>query len=198
MDPKMGTIDRNFKCETCGEAMAECPGHFGHIELARPVFHVGFLIKVKKIVECICVQCGRLKVDGEDPAIRQIVRRIPPKDRLKYIWDKAKAVSVCMQDDVKSEDDPNAGPVEPQGIQHHGCGHIQPVIRKEGLKLFVVYKKSKEEDDEVLGPPLIVKRPSWRADIPLSLVLASRRTSRWLSPTSGRSRPRRRTRSCAR
>lgn len=149
MDPKMGTIDRNFKCETCGEAMAECPGHFGHIELARPVFHVGFLIKVKKIVECICVQCGRLKVDGEDPAIRQIVRRIPPKDRLKYIWDKAKSVSVCMQDDVKSEDDPNAGPVEPQGIQHHGCGHVQPVIRKEGLKLFVVYKKSKEEDDEV-------------------------------------------------
>lgn len=40
-DPRMGTIDRNFKCATCGEGMAECPGHFGHIELARPVFHVG-------------------------------------------------------------------------------------------------------------------------------------------------------------
>lgn len=41
MDPRMGTIDRNFKCQTCGEGMAECPGHFGHIELARPVFHPG-------------------------------------------------------------------------------------------------------------------------------------------------------------
>lgn len=40
-DPRMGTIDRNFKCATCGEGMAECPGHFGHIELARPVFHPG-------------------------------------------------------------------------------------------------------------------------------------------------------------
>ncbi|KAG6874120.1 hypothetical protein C0995_005536 [Termitomyces sp. Mi166 len=39
MDPRMGTIDRNFKCQTCGEGMSECPGHFGHIELARPVFH---------------------------------------------------------------------------------------------------------------------------------------------------------------
>src|SRR6202040_4034326 len=38
MDPRMGTIDRNFKCQTCGEGMSECPGHFGHIELARPVF----------------------------------------------------------------------------------------------------------------------------------------------------------------
>jgi DNA-directed RNA polymerase II subunit RPB1 len=60
--------------------MAECPGHFGHIELARPVFHIGmffslslltripiipsgFIVKVKKILECICVNCGRLKAD---------------------------------------------------------------------------------------------------------------------------------------
>jgi DNA-directed RNA polymerase II subunit RPB1 len=81
MDPRMGTIDRNFKCQTCGEGMSECPGHFGHIELARPVFHpgtclvcrhsilslswsrIGFLVKVKKILECICVNCGRLKAD---------------------------------------------------------------------------------------------------------------------------------------
>lgn len=41
MDPKMGTIDRNFKCETCGEDMQNCPGHFGHIDLAKPVFHIG-------------------------------------------------------------------------------------------------------------------------------------------------------------
>ncbi|KAH9923357.1 RNA polymerase Rpb1, domain 1-domain-containing protein [Fomitopsis serialis] len=64
MDPRMGTIDRNFKCQTCGEGMSECPGHFGHIELARPVFHPGFIVKVKKILECICVNCGRLKVSS--------------------------------------------------------------------------------------------------------------------------------------
>jgi len=29
---------RNFKCQTCSEGMAECPGHFGHIELAKPVY----------------------------------------------------------------------------------------------------------------------------------------------------------------
>jgi len=83
MDPRMGTIDRNFKCQTCGEGMSECPGHFGHIELARPVFHPGayhcqffmppiviiqlfhsgFLVKVKKILESICVNCGKLKAD---------------------------------------------------------------------------------------------------------------------------------------
>ena len=45
MDPRMGTIDRNFKCQTCGEGMSECSGHFGHIELARPVFHPGMGIR---------------------------------------------------------------------------------------------------------------------------------------------------------
>lgn len=37
----MGSIDRGFECATCHENMQECPGHFGHIELATPVFHVG-------------------------------------------------------------------------------------------------------------------------------------------------------------
>lgn len=40
-DPKLGTIDRSQMCATCGETQKECPGHFGHIELAAPVFHVG-------------------------------------------------------------------------------------------------------------------------------------------------------------
>lgn len=50
MDPRLGTIDRNFKCQTCGEGMSECPGHFGHIELARPVFHPG--------TYCLCGRDG--------------------------------------------------------------------------------------------------------------------------------------------
>lgn len=41
LDPRLGTVDRNFKCQTCGENMTDCPGHFGHIELCRPVFHAG-------------------------------------------------------------------------------------------------------------------------------------------------------------
>ena len=41
MDPCMGTIDRNFKCQTCGEGTSDCPGHFGRIEVASPVLHPG-------------------------------------------------------------------------------------------------------------------------------------------------------------
>lgn len=36
-DSRLGTIDRNFKCETCAESMQDCPGHFGHIEVRFPL-----------------------------------------------------------------------------------------------------------------------------------------------------------------
>lgn len=60
---RLGTNDRNFKCATCNGNMSECPGHFGHLELAKPVFHVGYISKVKKILECVCFFCGKLKAD---------------------------------------------------------------------------------------------------------------------------------------
>jgi DNA-directed RNA polymerase II subunit RPB1 len=60
-DPHLGTIDRNFKCNTCEENMTECPGHFGVIKLATPVYHYGFMTKVKKILETVCHNCGKIK-----------------------------------------------------------------------------------------------------------------------------------------
>jgi DNA-directed RNA polymerase II subunit RPB1 len=53
MDPRMGTIDRNFKCQTFGGGMSECPGRFGRIELARPVFHPGTLVLWWTVTELV-------------------------------------------------------------------------------------------------------------------------------------------------
>lgn len=62
-DPRLGSIDRQFKCATCDQGMSECPGHFGHIELAKPVYHPGFIKKVKKLLEVVCHNCGRILLD---------------------------------------------------------------------------------------------------------------------------------------
>lgn len=43
-DPRLGTLDRQYYCETCEEGQKECPGHYGHIELATPVYHIGMII----------------------------------------------------------------------------------------------------------------------------------------------------------
>ena len=63
MDPRQGVVDRQSRCQTCAGSMAECPGHFGHIELAKPVFHVPFLTKTIKILRCVCFFCSKMLVD---------------------------------------------------------------------------------------------------------------------------------------
>src|SRR5271166_3995974 len=40
VDARLGVIDNHSRCDTCNLTSLECPGHFGHIELAEPVFHV--------------------------------------------------------------------------------------------------------------------------------------------------------------
>jgi DNA-directed RNA polymerase II subunit RPB1 len=62
MDPRQGVIERTSRCLTCASDYVTCPGHFGHIELAKPVFHVGFLTKTIKIIRCVCFYCSKLLV----------------------------------------------------------------------------------------------------------------------------------------
>lgn len=62
-DSRLGTIDRKMKCDTCTANMAECPGHFGHLELAKPMFHIGFLKTVLSIMRCVCFNCSKILAD---------------------------------------------------------------------------------------------------------------------------------------
>lgn len=57
MDLHMGVIEPGLKCATCGGRVDECPGHFGHIELAMPVVHIGF---VKEIKTCLILHANHV------------------------------------------------------------------------------------------------------------------------------------------
>ena len=65
MDPRLGVIDPSLVCRTCGARGGECQGHFGCIELARPVIHVGFGDTIHKILRSVCNECGRILLDDE-------------------------------------------------------------------------------------------------------------------------------------
>ncbi|RAP53259.1 MAG: DNA-directed RNA polymerase subunit A', partial [Methanosphaera sp. rholeuAM130] len=58
MDPRLGVIDPGLKCRTCGSKGGDCQGHFGHINFARPVIHVGFADTIHKILRSTCRSCG--------------------------------------------------------------------------------------------------------------------------------------------
>ena len=65
MDLHMGVIEPGLRCKTCQNKVEDCPGHFGHIELARPIIHVGFIKDIKMLLESTCANCGRLMLDPE-------------------------------------------------------------------------------------------------------------------------------------
>jgi len=60
MDSHLGVIEPGLRCKTCGGKVDECPGHFGHIDLAMPVIHVGYVKEIKKLLQSTCKSCGRL------------------------------------------------------------------------------------------------------------------------------------------
>ena len=58
LDRRMGVSTKLNICETCGKPLQDCNGHFGHVRLVLPVFHVGYFRKVIQILQSICKACG--------------------------------------------------------------------------------------------------------------------------------------------
>lgn len=59
-DPRMGVTVRGLICQTCFGEVKNCPGHYGHIKLAEPVYHNGFLNMILKILKCVCYNCSKI------------------------------------------------------------------------------------------------------------------------------------------
>ncbi|WP_254543140.1 DNA-directed RNA polymerase subunit A' [Halomarina pelagica] len=66
MDPRLGVIDPGLECKTCGKHSGSCNGHFGHIELAAPVIHVGFSKLIRRLLRGTCRECSRLCLTEEE------------------------------------------------------------------------------------------------------------------------------------
>ncbi|MFT4947819.1 MAG: DNA-directed RNA polymerase subunit A', partial [Natronomonas sp.] len=60
MDPRLGVIDPGLECKTCGKHSGSCNGHFGHIELAAPVIHVGFSKLIRRLLRGTCRECAKI------------------------------------------------------------------------------------------------------------------------------------------
>jgi DNA-directed RNA polymerase II subunit RPB1 len=61
-DSRMGVLEHNKMCSTCEQKNIFCPGHFGHIVLAKPVFHAMFFDITRKILKCVCYRCSRILI----------------------------------------------------------------------------------------------------------------------------------------
>jgi len=96
-DLRMGTIDRQYICRTCNQNALNCPGHFGHIELATPVYHILYLKQLVKLLQSICFNCYKPLVN-----IKEIYKS--NSVQFKYSTDLCKNKLKCaFCDETKSK-----------------------------------------------------------------------------------------------
>lgn len=133
-DSRMGVIENDKTCKVCMQKNTFCPGHFGHIELAKPIFHMQFFDVVRKILKCVCFRCSALLIDPEDPDIAKIInKKISRQKKFDIIYKACSKVKRC-------------GTVNP-----NGCGAKQPnKITKENIGKIVMEWKDDEKKDEAL------------------------------------------------
>lgn len=60
-DPSLGPIDKHARCATCGLGAFQCPGHFGHIELAVPVYAPLTFAQMFQLLRQTCLYCHRFR-----------------------------------------------------------------------------------------------------------------------------------------
>ncbi|GME87684.1 unnamed protein product [Ambrosiozyma monospora] len=99
----MGVSGKFSECSTCHGDLSSCHGHFGHIKLALPVFHVGYFKATIQVLQTICKQCSSVLLD--EATKRQFANDLkrPGLDNLrrmrilKKIVDQAKKQRRCLK-----------------------------------------------------------------------------------------------------
>lgn len=160
MDPRLGVIEPGQRCATCGNTLARCPGHFGHLELARPVVHIGFIKHIYDLLRATCRSCGRLKIPQDE-----IDRYLNLYERLKDRWPQ---LARSLSDYVKRK--------AIKSLQCPHCSERQYKIRLEKPTTFIEegplgrlwpnkirewFERIPNDHLRVLGYDPSVARPEW-------------------------------------
>lgn len=102
LDPKMGISSNASECATCHGNLATCHGHFGHIKLALPVFHVGYFKATIQVLQTICKKCSAILLDENTK--RKLLAELRRQDLdnlrkmkiIKKVLDHAKKQRRCL------------------------------------------------------------------------------------------------------
>ncbi|XP_071829023.1 DNA-directed RNA polymerase III subunit RPC1-like [Apostichopus japonicus] len=132
LDHHMGTSEKGNPCLTCQKPLPECVGHYGFIDLALPVFHIGYFRSIINILQCICKTCGRVQLTTNEAKVflyslkRPSLSYLQKKGLRKKIHEKCKKSQVC-----------------------HYCGAYNGIVKKCGTLKIVheKYKKTRKVSD---------------------------------------------------
>src|SRR6056297_2697621 len=168
MDPRLGVIDPGLECKTCGKHSGSCNGHFGHIELAAPVIHVGFTKLIRRLLRGTCRNCSRLLLtDDEKEKYESKLKRT--KELGDDINDVTKA---AIREARKKDRCPYCGEVQ-YDINHEKPTtyyEVQQVLTSEYSEQIAAAMQGDEEEGDEEREPMAPQELAEQTDIDLDRI----------------------------
>ncbi len=168
MDPRLGVLEPNYLCRTCGGSIDACPGHFGYIELAKPVINVLFARKISNTLKTICRKCSKIMLsENEKENYLEKLRLTSSPERRKKLLKEIKSKTMnklkcphCGAQQYKVKFIP---PYFYKEITPKGPVTLNPAMIRERLE------NIPDEDAYLLGFNPEVSRPEWTilTDLPV-------------------------------
>jgi DNA-directed RNA polymerase beta' subunit len=169
-DPRMGVLDHNKFCHTCEQKNTFCPGHFGHINLAKPVFYIQFVDIVRKLLKCVCFRCSKLLIDPESPQVKAILsKKYTRQKRWEMMHKLCSKVRRCGQETLdgckaKQPDKIYREPIVKIVMEWKDLNTDKEEVKKQVLnaeEVLRILSRITDEDAEILGFHRKYNRPEW-------------------------------------
>lgn len=132
VDTRLGVVDPGLRCKTCGGRVKECPGHFGHLDLVRPVIHVEFAKQILFVLKSSCASCKRVYISKE--RLEEIAKEVEkeaapePAESAEGRVQAAPDVPVLTEEEPKKEEK-KKGKKEKAAKKCNRCGIDIPEIK---------------------------------------------------------------------
>jgi len=140
-----------------------CPGHFGHIKLAKPVFYMHYLSRyIIKILKCICFKCSKLLLPKNHKVFHS---NLESYKLLDLIVNESKNIKECIHNEC------SCNSIQPSRYYKVVIGNLYAewkYTNKQSSNVLLtaehvlnIFKRISDEDIKALGLCPKYSRPEW-------------------------------------
>jgi len=164
-DARFGVIENGKVCPTCKQTNLLCPGHFGHIQLARPVYLYQFLEQIQKILQVVCLNCSNPYLPEEE--LKNIGETFSGIDKFNAVRDRTTSYK---QKELKGGCSYCSTPVTKKVDKAEGTvANLQIVTYEEGAPpiplqpemVLRCFQRISDEHVDMIGFNSKFSRPDW-------------------------------------
>ena len=159
MDVRLGVIDPGLRCKTDGQKLKESLGHFGYMELARPVVHISFVNVVLDLLRSTCRKCGRILIPDEKlDEVKDLLDKITLEQGVSERRDKIKAIIASLRTISKC---PHCAEKQQKVSVDKPTNFMEDDNRLSPIEVRARLERIPDNDLQVFGINPEIARPEW-------------------------------------